>query len=119
MKETCQANQRQREKEWPQARRIIEEESKRFFVEWNHRTTGPVIKRLHEQANQIKSQELQRLMNKLEGADERTRREIEMGFDRLVNKMLHPPLESLRDEAKRGTPAGLLNALSRLFKLED
>ncbi len=119
LKETCQANQRQREKEWPQARRIIEEESKRFFVEWNHRTTGPIIKRFHEQASQIKSQELQRLMNKLEGADERTRREIEMGFDRLVNKMLHPPLKSLRDEAERGAPLGLLDALSRLFKLQD
>ncbi len=39
--------------------------------------------------------------------------------DRLVNKMLHPPMESLRDESQNGSPHGLLQALSRLFKLED
>ncbi len=119
LKETCDANRRKREKEWPKAKQIIEEETSRFFSEWNHRATGPTIKRLREQANQIKSQELQRLMNKLQHADDRTRREIETSFDRLVNKMLHPPLESLRDEAERGTPHGLLDALSRLFKLQD
>ena len=119
LKETCDANRRKREKEWPKAKQIIEEETSRFFLEWNHRATGPTIKRLREQADQIKSQELQRLMNKLQHADDRTRREIETSFDRLVNKMLHPPLESLRDEAERGTPHGLLDALSRLFKLQD
>ncbi|MCA9172840.1 MAG: hypothetical protein KDB23_34525, partial [Planctomycetales bacterium] len=39
--------------------------------------------------------------------------------DRLVNKLLHPPLESLRHEAKHGTPHGLLDALRRLFQLKD
>ena len=48
-----------------------------------------------------------------------TVREIEIAFDRLVNKMLHPPLESLRDEAKDGASQGLVEALVRLFKLED
>ena len=40
-------------------------------------------------------------------------------FDRLVNKLLHPPLESLRDESRHGPPHGLLDALKRLFQLED
>lgn len=119
LKETCEANQRSREKEWPKARKIIDEETKRFLADWNHRATGPTIKRLREQANRIRIQELQRLMNKLDGIDDKQRREIEMAFDRLVNKMLHPPLESLRDEAKEGTPHGLLEALTRLFKLQD
>ena len=67
----------------------------------------------------MKAQELQRLLNKLDGSDPKSRREIEMAFDRLVNKMLHPPLESLRDEAKAGSSQGLVDALVRLFKLED
>jgi len=37
----------------------------------------------------------------------------------LVNKLLHPPLESLRDEAESGPPDGLLEALKRLFQLRD
>ena len=37
----------------------------------------------------------------------------------LVNKLLHPPLEALRDEAQAGAPHGLLDALKRLFGLRD
>jgi glutamyl-tRNA reductase len=33
--------------------------------------------------------------------------------------MLHPPLESLRDESRNGPPHGLLEALQRLFQLKD
>ena len=119
LQETCDANRKAREKEWPKAGRIIEEETKRFLADWNHRATGPTIRRLREQANRVKAQELQRLLNKLDGSDPKSRREIEMAFDRLVNKMLHPPLESLRDEAKAGSSQGLVDALVRLFKLED
>ena len=116
----CQANQQARQKEWPKARKIIEEETQRFLTDWNHRATGPTIKRLREQANLVKSQELQRLMNKLDEIDDKTRREIEISFDRVVNKMLHPPLESLRDETNAGgSPHALLDALVRLFKLQD
>jgi len=45
--------------------------------------------------------------------------EVRYAFDRLINKLLHPPLESLRDEAKQGVPGMLLDALSRLFRLKD
>lgn len=125
LKETCEANQKLRQKEWPRARKIIDEESQRFLTGWNHRSTVPTIKRLRAQANRLKSQELQRLMNKLDGGetesklDEKTKQEIEYAFDRLVNKVLHTPMESLRDEAQHGTPTRLLEALVHLFKLED
>ncbi len=68
----------------------------------------------------MKQEELVRLLNKLGPAfDEKTRQEIERSFDRLINKLLHPPLESLRDEAARGQPHGLLSALKQLFRLSD
>jgi glutamyl-tRNA reductase len=62
--------------------------------------------------------ELARLLNKVPDLNDRQREEIRRSFDRLVNKLLHPPLESLRDEAAQGTPHGLLDALKRLFRLE-
>jgi glutamyl-tRNA reductase len=37
----------------------------------------------------------------------------------MVNKLLHPPLEALREEARDGTPHGLMDALKRLFHLRD
>jgi glutamyl-tRNA reductase len=74
---------------------------------------------LRERGDEIKQEELMRLFNRLEGLDERARREIAQSFDRLVNKLLHPPLKSLREEAQQGAPHGLLDALRRLFQLKD
>ena len=45
--------------------------------------------------------------------------EIEKSIERIVNKLLHPPLKTLKDEAREGTPHGLIDALKRLFHLGD
>lgn len=115
----CEENRLARKKEWPKAQKIIEKETEEFMIELNRRMTGPTIKRVRELAAEIKDRELYRLINKLETKDEKIQREISISFDRLINKLLHPPLESIRDEAKSGEPTGLLNALKRLFQLKD
>ncbi|MEM9643389.1 MAG: glutamyl-tRNA reductase [Planctomycetota bacterium] len=117
----CDRNRREREKEWPKAKKIIAEETERFFNDLNHRATGPVIKRLRTQAEELKQEEMGRLINKLNTSqsDPATIKEIEKSFDRLVNKLLHPPLASLRDDAAEGHSRGLLEALRQLFKLGD
>ncbi len=119
LQEACEANRRARKKEWPKAERIIEIETQRFMAELHHRATGPTVRRLKAQAEQVKAEELNRLLNKLSELDERSHAEIVRSFDRLVNKLLHPPLESLRDEAATGPPHGLIEALKRLFQLTD
>jgi glutamyl-tRNA reductase len=116
----CQRNREEREREWPKADRIIEEETARFMADLHHRATAPTIKRLKARADELKVEELTRLLNKLGPAtDPKLASEIGTAFDRLVNKLLHPPLESLRDEAAHGAPHGLLDALRRLFQLKD
>jgi glutamyl-tRNA reductase len=119
LQEACQRNRKEREREWPQAERIIEEETQRFVTDLNHRATAPTIRRLKLRADEVKADELARLLNKLGRLDPKVENEIRQGFDRLVNKLLHPPLESLRDEAQHGAPHGLLDALKRLFQLKD
>ena len=119
LQSACEKNRRERQKEWPKAKQIIAEETERFMRAFNHRATGPVIQRLREQAQDIKSDELERLMNKLQASDDASRREIEKSFDRLINKLLHPPLASLRDDAADGHRRGLLEALRHLFNLGD
>jgi len=115
----CEKNRRARELEWPNAEKIVESETTRFMKDLLHRTTGPTIKRLKQRADEIKNDEYQRLVNKLDELDPKTQKEIERSFDRLVNKILHPPLESLRDDVANGAPSGLLDALKRLFHLQD
>jgi glutamyl-tRNA reductase len=119
LKAACEKNRREREQEWPRAERIIEEETQRFIADLHHRATAPTIKRLKSRAEEVKGEELVRLLNKLGPIDPKMQTEITTTLDRLVNKLLHPPLESLRDEAQQGAPHGLLEALKRLFRLND
>jgi glutamyl-tRNA reductase len=119
LKAACERNRHDREREWPKAQRIIEEETRRFMTDLHHRATAPTIRRLKARADDVKADELARLLNKLSSLDAKSQAEIANAFDRLVNKLLHPPLESLRDEAQQGAPHGLLDALKRLFQLKD
>jgi glutamyl-tRNA reductase len=115
----CLRNRREREREWPKAERIIDEETARFMADLHHRATAPTIRRLKARADEVKADELKRLLARLDSVDPKSQEEIRLAFDRLVNKLLHPPLESLRDEAQHGAPHGLLEALKRLFQLKD
>ena len=56
---------------------------------------------------------------RLPNLDADSRQEIVQAFDRLVNKLLHPALESLRHASRHGPPQNLLDALKRLFQLKD
>ncbi len=117
--QACQRNEAARAAELPAAEKIITEEADRYFANAHYRATGPVISELRRGMHEPKNAELSRLFNKLPELDDHARQEIEQFADRLVNKMLHPPLESLRDASQNGTHHGLLDALRRLFQLED
>lgn len=119
LRTACEANRRAREAEWPLAEKIVDEETNRFLAELNHRATAPTIRRLRSRAEEWREEELARLLNRLGTIDPRMAEEIRRSFERLVNKLLHPPLESLRDDAQRGASGGLLEALKRLFRLDE
>jgi glutamyl-tRNA reductase len=119
LQDACHRNRRDRDRELPSAIHIVEQETARFMADLHHRATAPIIKRLREGWQQPKEDELRRLFNKLPDLDVKTRDEIAKAFDRLVNKLLHPPLESLRSEAEKGPPHGLLDAFKRLFQIKD
>jgi len=119
LRETCNRNRQLRDKELPAAMRIIDHETDRFMADLCHRATTPVIQQLRQDWQKPKEAELRRLLNKLPELDDRARQEICQSFDRLVNKLLHPPLESLRNESRHGIPHTLLDALARLFQLKD
>jgi len=116
---TCERNRQSRQKEIEHARRIIDEETAGFMHDVHHMATGPVVKRLRENWHDLSRQELDQLFRKLGHLSEDDRRQIERSIERIVNKLLHPPLETLRDEAREGTPHGLIDALKRLFHIGD
>lgn len=117
----CDRNIKARQAQWPKAERIVEQETTKFLGETIHHSSGPTIKQLRDQAQQVKEDELQRLLTKLnaQGIDESVQKELKVSFDRLVNKLLHPPLQSLREHADSSNHASLVDALRRLFQLKD
>ena len=117
--EACDRNRDARAAAMPLAERIIEAETRAFIAEARHRASGPVIARFRAELETAQSAELERLYERLPNLDDRSRNEIRRFADRLVGKMLHPPLESLRDASRNGSPHGLLEALQRLFQLKD
>ncbi|MFN0053896.1 MAG: glutamyl-tRNA reductase [Planctomycetales bacterium] len=114
----CESNRQSRSREVEKALAIVEQETDKFMAGLYHRATGPIVKRLREQWKSVVEQESDRLFTRLPHL-ERDRAEIERTIEQLVNKLLHPPLEALRDEAREGTPHGLMDALKRLFRLHD
>lgn len=97
------------------AEMILDEETNRFFCELSQRSSSNTISQLKQQAEEVKLAELKRLFNKVE-LDENQQAEIEQSFNRLVNKILHPPLKTIRDDEAN---LGLVDALKRLFQLKD
>jgi len=118
--DACERNRQARGAALPAAEQIVEEETVAFVSGTRHRAAGPVIARFREGLETVQLAELERLYDRLPALDQHSREEIRQFADRLVAKMLHPPLESLRDESRNGTAHhGLLDALQRLFQLKD
>ncbi len=115
----CLRNRQERDGELPAAVSIIEEETRQFMESLHHRATGPIVQRLRRTWQGLRDRELDRLFHKLPNLGDIEREEITRAFERYVNKMLHPPLERIRDESRQGHPHGLLEALKRLFHLKD
>ena len=115
----CEKNLKARRKELPKAEKIIDDEARRFHQDAEHRASAPTIRQLKDKADQIKQKELERLLHRLDSLGDKERQEVRYAFDRLVAKILHPPLESLRDEATEEHHSSLVDAVRRLFQLRD
>ncbi len=117
LREVCERNRAERDKELPLAMRIIDEETSRFTADMYHRAVGPILQRLRAAWQKPKDLELERLFQRVPEFDEATRDQIRRSFDRLLGKLMHPPLQSLWNESRQGVPHGLLAALATLFRL--
>ncbi len=116
---TCERHRAERAGEVSKARQIIAEETSRFMADVYHQATGPVVQRLREEWHAISRGELDQLFRKLPDLHPEDRAAVERCVERIVNKLLHPPLQTIREEAQTGTPHGLLETLRRLFRLSE
>src|SRR5450432_1788178 len=91
------------------------------FVLWNRqREMGPLIDQLYQRLHKIAADEVGRTINKFPnlGPDEKTH--LEELARRLVNKLLHDPVKTLRENDKmHASPAQYIHAIEQLFKLSQ
>lgn len=119
LSQACEYKRQTRAGELTAAEHIVEEELQSFLADARRRASGSVITRLRRGLQSVQAAELERLFGRLPDLDDRSRQEILQFSHRLLAKILHPPLESLRDESRRGSFYTLLDSLERLFQLRD
>jgi glutamyl-tRNA reductase len=98
-------------------REIIADQLEQFLLESTARQAAPLVARLHDHAEQIRSAEVQRFSSRFGDLADDNHDAVEALTKAIVAKLLHQPSVRLRHDA--GTPQGERNAaaVSELFDL--
>ena len=89
------------------------------FLAW-HRTRemGPVIDQLYQRSHELAKEEVTRVLGKLPNVSADERQHLEDLARRIVNKLLHDPIKTLREADTAHAPAAqYLHAMQKLFQL--
>ncbi len=103
----------ERRKEAEKAEKIIEEELETFLKWQSSLDSVPTIKALREKAEEIKNDELGKLLHKLQDIGDKEREAIEYMATAIVNKLIHPPTAALKADTENKEL--LVAAIRRLY----
>lgn len=96
---------------------IIEENVTDFMERQSRADIGPLVALLQDRFRRIGDQELERVLPKLAGASDRDRELIQQMLHRVMQKLLHDPVQVLNDNSTNGLRV-YADTLRALFKLE-
>jgi len=101
-----------------QVREIVSQEVERFGQDFIARQAAPLIAKLHERAETLRRDEVERFSSRFSSLSTEQREEIEILTRAIVAKLLHTPSMQLKSSA--GTPQGerIAAALHDLFDIE-
>jgi len=111
------ANVFERQREAEKAEEIVEEEIETFLKWLSTLDSVPTIKALRERAEEMKKEELDRLLNKIAGLGEKDREAIEYMATALMNKLIHPPTAALKDSAE--DKESLVALVRKLYGIDE
>jgi glutamyl-tRNA reductase len=110
----------ERRKHIAPAEAIVEQEVKRFQNDWVRRQSGPIIARLTQEFEARRQEIVRQLMARLNGRlSAEDRAFIEGAFRLLQNQFLHGPISALAEETPDAGRHTLLEALRKMFRLEE
>jgi len=102
------------------ARKIIVQHVESFVAWHRQRELGPAIHQLYNRYHQIAQEELARTLGKLPNVTEAERAHLQDLARRIVNKLLHDPVQAVRHADPEHMPAAqYLHALEKLFQLRE
>jgi glutamyl-tRNA reductase len=106
------------------AEAIVEQEQRRFLTEWSRRRHAPVIAQLNRELEVMRQAHLREFLTHINArfseADRAFLKErAEAMLRRFQNQVLHGPISVLGEEGHHGGGHTLLEALRKLFRLEE
>ncbi len=111
------ANVFERQKEAEKAEKIVEEEIETFLKWQSSLDSIPTIKALRERAEEMKKEELDRLLHKISGLGEKEREAIEYMATALMNKLIHPPTAVLKESSE--DKESLVALIRKLYGIDE
>lgn len=112
-------NLAQREACIPDVNAIITEESAKYWTWLNQRSAVPLIKELRQKVQDVFETELHEALYKLAHLDEAEQAVVRRMAHRIMNKVLHNPTMSLREQAANGSVDMYVALVRQLFSLTD
>jgi len=101
------------------ANQIVAHQVQKFIAAQRTREMGPLIDELFRRSHALAQEELARTLDKLADLSPAQRRQLEDLARRIVNKLLHDPIQMLRQSQATHAPMSqYLHAMEKLFKLD-
>ena len=113
------SNKRERQREAHKAEKILEAEAKELTDRFRYLSYQPVLSQLKDKAEAIRQREVKRAMAKLPDLGAEDRRVLENMSRMLVRKLLRDPVLCTNEAAAAGEEDFCVEALNRLFKLNE
>lgn len=111
---------KERQRHLAPAEAIIDQEVKRFQRDWLRRRNGPIIAQLTQEFEERRKAIVAQLMAKLNGRlSAEDKAYVEGAFRLLQNQFLHGPISALAEDAHAPGQHTLLEALRKMFRLEE
>ena len=118
LQEVLDSNMKERELAAKKAKKIIDEEACEFQCWLKARMVVPMIKALRERAEEVRTEQLDRAMEKLKGLSDKEKKVVENLSKNIVNSFLRDPVLRLKEMAGEEEADESISQLCDLFGLE-
>lgn len=117
LQEVVQANLKERHKEASKAETIVEQEIGQFYRWLENLEVKPTIIALRRRLDEIRQQEVSKTFGNLKDLTDKQRKSIEAMSNALINKVMHKPIELLKNGQEQNGGEDYIDAIRTLFDL--